>query len=82
MKNEDITLNSAVQRPWKEAPWIVGMILFEDSLSVCCHISLQLCILCVRQFKEPVVNDSYTQFKTVLLTFRRLTSTIVDVPHR
>ena len=60
MKSEDITLNSATQWPQKEAPCIVGMIVFEASLFVHCHIGLQLCMLCVRQFKEPVINDSYT----------------------
>jgi hypothetical protein len=41
MKSEEITLNNATQRPWKEAPCIVCMLVFEVSLSVCCHIGHQ-----------------------------------------
>jgi len=31
MKSKDNTLTSTTQRPWKEAPWIVDMILYETS---------------------------------------------------
>ena len=69
MKIEDIKLNNATQRPWKEAACIVGMLVFEAFLSVCCHIGLQLCMLCVRLFKVPAVNDSYTVRNNVICTY-------------
>jgi len=67
MKIKDHTLTSTIRRPWKEDPWIVGTIVYETTLPVSCHISLQLHMLCVSQFKETAVNDSYTQFETQLL---------------